>query len=98
MENREGDKMSRNTQPTSVGEVNRNTSSQIGKEKIKKINSSADFGQNIGRSEKLNEPSSRGKHMQPVWLRQLEQRLLWPFAGSEPRNNSDSDSGSGSRH
>jgi len=56
MENRERDKMSRNTESTSAGDVNRNTSSQIGKNKS---DSSADFGQNIGRSENLNEPSSR---------------------------------------
>jgi hypothetical protein len=56
MENRERDKMSKNTGSTSAGDVNRNTSSQIGKNKS---DSSADFGQNIGRSENLNEPSSR---------------------------------------
>src|SRR2546421_4416057 len=56
MENRDRDKMSRNTKSTSAGDVNRNTSSQIGKNKS---DSSADFGQNIGRSENLNEPSSR---------------------------------------
>jgi hypothetical protein len=56
MDNRERDKMSRNTESTSAGDVNRNTSSQIGKNKS---DSSADFGQNIGRSENLNEPNSR---------------------------------------
>src|SRR2546421_8847726 len=56
MENRDRDKMSRNTKSTSAGDVNRNTSSQIGKNKS---DSSADFGQKIGRSENLNEPSSR---------------------------------------
>jgi hypothetical protein len=56
MENRERDKMSKNTESTSAGDVNRNTSSQIGKNKS---DSSADFGQNIGRSENLNEPNSR---------------------------------------
>src|SRR5438270_11686672 len=56
MENRDRDKMSRNTESTSAGDVNRNTSSQIGKNKSA---SSADFGQKIGRSENLNEPSSR---------------------------------------
>jgi len=56
MENRERDKMSRNTESTSAGDVNRNTSSQIGKNKS---DSSADFGQKIGRSENLNEPGSR---------------------------------------
>lgn len=56
MENRERDKMSRNTESSSAGNVNRNTSSQIGKNKS---DSSADFGQNIGRSENLKEPNSR---------------------------------------
>jgi hypothetical protein len=56
MENRERDKISKNTESTSAGDVNRNTSSQIGKSKS---DSSADFGQNIGRSENLNEPNSR---------------------------------------
>src|SRR3954447_16173934 len=56
MENRERDKMSKNTESTSAGDVNRNTSSQIG---TNKSDSSADFGQNIGRSENLNEPSRR---------------------------------------
>lgn len=50
MDNRERDKMSKDS------DVNRNTSSQIGKNKS---DSSADFGQNIGRSENLNEPNSR---------------------------------------
>jgi hypothetical protein len=56
MDNRERDKMSKNTESTSAGDVNRNTSSQIGKDKS---DSSADFGQKIGRSENLNEPNSR---------------------------------------
>jgi hypothetical protein len=56
MENRERDKMSKNTESTAAGDVNRNTSSQMGKNKS---DSSADFGQNIGRSENLNEPNSR---------------------------------------
>jgi hypothetical protein len=56
MENRERDKMSRNTESTPAGDVNRNTSSQIGKNKS---DSSADFGQNIGRSENMNDPNSR---------------------------------------
>ncbi|MEA2238553.1 MAG: hypothetical protein QOC81_3277 [Thermoanaerobaculia bacterium] len=59
MENRERDQMSKNTQSTPAGDVNRNTSSQSGKEKS---DSSADFGQNIGRSENLNEPNSRGSN------------------------------------
>jgi hypothetical protein len=57
MDNRERDKMNSNTGSSpGSGEVNRNSSSQIGKDKS---DSSADFGQNIGKSEKLNEPNSR---------------------------------------
>jgi hypothetical protein len=56
MDNRERDKMSKNTESTSAGDVNRTTSSQIGKNKS---DSSADFSQNIGRSDNLNEPNSR---------------------------------------
>jgi hypothetical protein len=57
MENRERDKMSRNSQSTSVGDVDRNTSSQIGKGKS---DSSAGFGPKIGKSENLKEPNGRG--------------------------------------
>src|SRR4051794_12589463 len=57
MENRDRDQMSRNNQSTPAGDVNRNTSSQIGKDKS---DSTAEFGQNVGRSENLNEPNSRG--------------------------------------
>jgi hypothetical protein len=57
MENRERDKMSKNTTGSSGGDVNRETSSRIGN---RNDESSADFGQNIGRSENLeNEPSRR---------------------------------------
>jgi len=59
MENRERDKMSKDTASTKAGDVN-HTSSQTGKNKS---DSSADFGQNIDRSkhmnENLNEPNSR---------------------------------------
>ncbi len=58
MQNRERDQMSRNNPSTSAGDLNRKTSSQIGKEKS---DSSADFGKkNVERSENLNEPNSRG--------------------------------------
>lgn len=57
MQNRDRDQMSRNNESTAVGDVNRKTSSQIGKGKS---DSSADFGQNKGRSDNLNEPNSRG--------------------------------------
>jgi hypothetical protein len=55
MDNRERDKMKSNT---SGSDVNRNTSSRIGKDKS---DSSTGFGQNIGKSENLDkEPNSRG--------------------------------------
>ena len=52
MENRDRDKVSRNSGPTEAGDINRETSNREGKEK----DSSADFGQSIGRSEDLNSP------------------------------------------
>ncbi|HEV7425337.1 MAG TPA: hypothetical protein VGQ46_03145 [Thermoanaerobaculia bacterium] len=103
MENRERDKMSRNTESTSAGDVNRNTSSQIGKNKS---DSSADFGQNIGRSENLNEPSSRtGSSVGSSGYGSSPSRSSGSTStGSESwdskKNNSSSNSGSssGSRH
>lgn len=52
MENRDRDKMSRSEGPTPAGDVNRETSERKGTEK----DSSAEFGQKIGRSEDLNTP------------------------------------------
>jgi hypothetical protein len=54
MDNRERDKMNSST---SANDVNRNTSSRIGKDKS---DSSADFDQSSGKAEKLNDPNSRG--------------------------------------
>ena len=57
MENRDRDKVSRNsTSSTEAGDINRETSSRIGNERD---DSDAEFGQNIGRSENLDEPSRR---------------------------------------
>ncbi len=57
MENRDRDKMSRNTGSTSSSDLNRDTSSKIGQQKS---GSSADFGQKLGRSENMeNEPSRK---------------------------------------
>lgn len=103
MENRERDKMSRNTESTSAGDVNRNTSSQIGKNKS---DSSADFGQKIGRSENLNEPGSRGRNSSGSsgYDSSSSSRSSGSSSmGSEPRNSnsdkwSDDSSSSGSRH
>jgi hypothetical protein len=55
MENRDRDKLSQSRQPTEAGDINRETSERMGQEK----DSSADFGQSIGRSEKLNSPDRR---------------------------------------
>jgi hypothetical protein len=102
MENRERDKMSKNTESTSAGDVNRNTSSQIGKDKS---DSSADFGQNIGRSENLNEPNSRTGNVGSSGYGSSPSRSSGSTStGSESwdskNNNSGSSSGSssGSRH
>lgn len=56
MENRDRDKLSKNTESTPAGDVNRQTSQSIGK---KHDESGRDFGQNIGRSENLTEESGR---------------------------------------
>jgi hypothetical protein len=102
MENRERDKMSKNTESTSAGDVNRNTSSQIGKNKS---DSSADFGQKIGRSENLNEPSSRtgGSVGSSGYGSSPNRSAGSTSTGSESSGNNSSSSGSsgstsGSRH
>ena len=57
MENKDRDKLSRSTTPTSAGNVNRSTSERMSHEKS---GNSAEFGNKIGRSEDLeNEPSRR---------------------------------------
>jgi len=57
MDNKDRDKLSRNTTPTSAGNVNRSTSERMSHEKSA---NSAEFGNKIGRSEDLeNEPSRR---------------------------------------
>jgi hypothetical protein len=59
MENRDRDKLSRNsTGSTEAGDLNRDKS--LG-DANRKDDSSAEFGQNIGRSENLNEPNRRGE-------------------------------------
>jgi hypothetical protein len=58
MENRDRDKVSRNTESTSAGDVNRETSRRQGN---LNDDSTSEFGQNIGRSENLNEPNRRGE-------------------------------------
>jgi len=95
MENRERDKMSKNTGSTSAGDVNRNTSSQIGKNKS---DSSVEFGQNVGRSENLNEPSSRTGNSSGSsgYDSSSSRRSSGSSIGSEPRDSKTSDQWSGS--
>ena len=57
MDNRERDKMNKNTGSTSGSDVNRDPSSRIEKDKG---DSSADFDKSSGQPEKLNDPNSRG--------------------------------------
>ena len=52
MENRERDRVSQRTSPTEAGDINRKTSEEMGREKS---GTSAEFGQNIGRSENLSD-------------------------------------------
>jgi hypothetical protein len=95
MENRERDQMSRNKESTSVGDVNRKTSAQIGKEKS---DSSADFGQNTGRAETLKEPNSRGSNSgSDGWDSSSKSSSSGSSKESEPLKN-DNGSASGSRH
>jgi hypothetical protein len=56
MENRDRDKLSKNTGSTPSGDVNRSTSSNIGKSKS---GSSAGFGQNVGRGEGIRGDQGR---------------------------------------
>ncbi len=57
MENRDRDKISKGTGSTPAGDVNRDTSSNIGQQKS---GSSADFGQKVGRGENIeSEQGSR---------------------------------------
>lgn len=51
MENRERDKLSQSKTPTEAGEINRG----VEEEKGRKSGNSAEFGENIGRSEELGE-------------------------------------------
>lgn len=90
MENRERDKKSWNTESTSAGDVNRNTSSRIGKDKS---DSSADFGQNIGRSENLNEPNSRNVNSGSTGYDSSSKRPSDKPMGDELRNSGKSSSG-----
>lgn len=57
MDNKDRDKLSRSTTPTSAGDVNRDTSERLHDEKS---GNAAEFGNKIGRSEDMShEPSRR---------------------------------------
>ena len=61
MDNRDRDKLSHNNKSTDAGDVNRKTSGNLGKSQS---GSSAEFGQNIGRSEKPeSEPNRRSGNL-----------------------------------
>src|SRR5690349_2901142 len=53
MENRERDRVSQRTEPTEAGKLNRETSETLGRRS--NVNTTAEFGQSIGRSEDLRE-------------------------------------------
>jgi hypothetical protein len=57
MENRDRDKISKGTESTPAGDVNRSTSSNIGSQKS---GSSADFGKKVGRDENIENESEQG--------------------------------------
>jgi hypothetical protein len=59
MENRDRDKVSQRTSPTEAGNVNRKVEEEKGREHNK--GTSAEFGQNVGRSENLEGGSMRNR-------------------------------------
>lgn len=61
MENRDRDKVSRNTGPTAAGDINRDTEHRKGNQSD---DSSAEFGEQIGRSENLEEPNERNRDIE----------------------------------
>ena len=69
MENRDRDKVSRRTSSTEAGDLNRETSSRIGNERD---DSDAEFGQNIGRSENLDEPNRRNDNVDDSGMQGIE--------------------------
>jgi hypothetical protein len=94
MENKDRDKLSRSTTPTSAGNVNRSTSERMGQEKS---GSSAEFGQKIGRSEDpQHEPSGRSGNLDPSGnTSSPSSGSDWNVSGSDRSNSSSSDRNSG---
>lgn len=102
MENRDRDKVSRNTGSTPAGNVNRDTSSRQGN---LNDDSTAEFGQNIGRSENLEEPNRRDEGIGDEGMRGDRGRQGSVGSGGgvgeeigDPSRNRDLERGSGSNH
>lgn len=88
MENRDRDKLSKSSGSTSAGNVNRETSSDIGRSKS---DSDASFGQNIGRSENLeNEPSRRSGSVGSSGMKSGSSNRNSSSVGSEMESSSGS--------
>ena len=64
MENRERDRVSQRASPTEAGELNRRVEEERGREHHK--DTSAEFGQKIGRSEKLEGGDMRNRNDEPM--------------------------------
>jgi hypothetical protein len=92
MENRDRDKLSRNsTSSTDAGSVNRDTSQRKGN---LNDDSTAEFGQKIGRSENLDEPNQRGESVGSEGMRSDRGRSSSSNIGSQESDisrNSDRD-------
>ena len=86
MENRERDRVSKRTEPTEAGELNRQTEERKGREQHS--GTSAEFGQNIGRSEHLSE----GDNMRNREEENMKDKNL----GNDSGRSSGSPSGYGS--
>ena len=64
MENRERDRVSQRSSPTEAGELNRRVEEEKGREH--NSGTSAEFGQNIGRSENLEGGNMRNRNDEPM--------------------------------
>jgi hypothetical protein len=64
MENRERDRVSQRSSPTEAGDLNRRTEEEKGREH--NSGTSAEFGQNVGRSENLEGGNMRNRNDEPM--------------------------------
>lgn len=86
MENKDRDKVSRNTTSTSAGNVNRETSERMSHEKS---GNAAEFGNRIGRAEDLtNEPSSRSSSSSGIGSSGSRSGSMESNSGSRSRSSS----------